>query len=637
MHKTLYIDVDEEITSIVDRVRKAQVEEVIVVVPKGALLIQSLVNLKLLKKEASRRKIKLIIVTQDKVGKKLIEKAGILVEGRMDGSMVEEEIFEKESQKSGLGVTQEFSEGNKAEESVIGSKDYFDESLPVSLGKEKVDKIGLESKKEDYCISESGLHPVTQPDGQFKAENGKEKKKGKAKIADIVTGSRARKGRKPKIAKPVVAQSKEISLSSSHFLLRETKRQKGLEAEKFFQSSNFKFFPHKEEKVLRTMRVKGKMRRYFTIFLISFFVLGGTAAAYFFLPRAVVVLHMKKQEKSVSMSVEARTGTSEIDGERGVVPAALLEVTKEKSGEFEATGSKSGAGKATGKVVIYNKFSSENQPLVATTRLETSDGKIFRITKNVVVPGMSKAGEETKPGAIEVEVVADKPGEEYNIEPTTFKIVGFKGGPKYEKFYAKSAEAMVGGAKGETAIVTSQDVAQAKEKLVTEAEREAKEELKKSLREGRFFFEDTVSANLLSSSSSVNIGSQAEKFTYDVSVKVQALSFAEEDIKELIRRKETDSFGTGVLQADFNRNLNYILSDLDIEKGLMRFEVRTDANIAGGVDLENFKKGILGKNSQELADLVKNYPAIKDVEVAFWPFFVSRIPINEGRVEIKID
>lgn len=101
-HKTLYIDVDEEITSIIDRVRKAQAGEVIIVVPKQALLIQSLVNLKLLKKEADRRKKRVMIVTQDKIGKKLIEKAGILVQKKATDNIADESdhyISEKEEKR----------------------------------------------------------------------------------------------------------------------------------------------------------------------------------------------------------------------------------------------------------------------------------------------------------------------------------------------------------------------------------------------------------------------------------------------------------------------------------------------------------------------------------------------------------
>ena len=43
--------------------------------------------------------------------------------------------------------------------------------------------------------------------------------------------------------------------------------------------------------------------------------------------------------------------------------------------------------KARGSLTVYNEYSSSPQTLVATTRFESPEGKIFRIEKNIVVPG----------------------------------------------------------------------------------------------------------------------------------------------------------------------------------------------------------------------------------------------------------
>ena len=55
-HQTIYLESDEEITSVVDRLRKSEAKEIILVIPKGTALLQSIVNLKLLKKEAEKLK-----------------------------------------------------------------------------------------------------------------------------------------------------------------------------------------------------------------------------------------------------------------------------------------------------------------------------------------------------------------------------------------------------------------------------------------------------------------------------------------------------------------------------------------------------------------------------------------------------
>src|SRR3989339_490922 len=101
MHQTFYIDIDEEITSIVERLRKSRVEEIIMVVPKRALLIQSIINLRVLKKEAEAIGLQLMIVTQDKLGKLLIEKAGILVQQKLDDVSDEEMLLGAEGVETG--------------------------------------------------------------------------------------------------------------------------------------------------------------------------------------------------------------------------------------------------------------------------------------------------------------------------------------------------------------------------------------------------------------------------------------------------------------------------------------------------------------------------------------------------------
>ena len=126
--------------------------------------------------------------------------------------------------------------------------------------------------------------------------------------------------------------------------------------------------------------------------------------------------------------------SAQIDAEN--IPIRVIDETQEVSLSYDVTGKNAASGKkAHGSVVIYNEYNSSPQTLVATTRLESSDGKIFRLTKNIVVPGTTVVGGSPQPGAIEAEVVADQAGSEYNIDQTKFTIPGFSGGPKFDKFY----------------------------------------------------------------------------------------------------------------------------------------------------------------------------------------------------------
>jgi len=61
----IYIDIDDEITTIIDKLRTADARIVALVLPKRATVFQSSVNMKLLKKTASESKKRLVLITSE--------------------------------------------------------------------------------------------------------------------------------------------------------------------------------------------------------------------------------------------------------------------------------------------------------------------------------------------------------------------------------------------------------------------------------------------------------------------------------------------------------------------------------------------------------------------------------------------
>jgi len=82
--KVIYIELDEEITSVYDRVKKLQFNDMYLVVPERAVLLQSVVNLKILKRKLSDIEKQIFIITTDPVGTKLAMQAGIKVFDKID-------------------------------------------------------------------------------------------------------------------------------------------------------------------------------------------------------------------------------------------------------------------------------------------------------------------------------------------------------------------------------------------------------------------------------------------------------------------------------------------------------------------------------------------------------------------------
>lgn len=61
----LYIDVDDEITTLIDRLRTSQQKIIVLVLPKRATVLQSIVNMKLLKRAADEQKKHVVLVTNE--------------------------------------------------------------------------------------------------------------------------------------------------------------------------------------------------------------------------------------------------------------------------------------------------------------------------------------------------------------------------------------------------------------------------------------------------------------------------------------------------------------------------------------------------------------------------------------------
>src|SRR3989339_681891 len=100
------------------------------------------------------------------------------------------------------------------------------------------------------------------------------------------------------------------------------------------------------------------------------------------------------------------------------VPGIVRQITIEDKKEYQASGSNVIGKEVVGKIDIINDY-NKNQPLVATTRLISSDGKLFRLKETVNVP----VG-----GLKDVEIYADEAKPEMATGPTTFTIPGLWAG-----------------------------------------------------------------------------------------------------------------------------------------------------------------------------------------------------------------
>ena len=607
MYQIFYIDIDEEITSIIDRLRKSKTDEVYLVVPKRALVLQSMVSLKLLRKDGERLKKKIMIVTQDEMGKMRVEKSGIKTVASLEG------LEEKNRVKKEVTVSKIIEVNNHA--------------IPYVKKNHKINRILEIGSKEFYNSNEDSekRNPVLkkiihQPISHSLKENEIMIKKENEEMLLLTKKREA---------------EREIEISSDN---QEEEELEELFAPKLevFKKTKKMEQTIEEEKIRSEIPDSGKVKKLVLIFLtISFLVVAGIVA-FLLIPKAKIIVSLEENSMNVNFSVKASPVFS-VSFSDLTIPARMVDKETSFTMNFSSTGKKSSSNqKARGTVTIYNEYNSSPQPLVATTRLLAQNGKLFRLTKGVVVPGMTKIGGNIQPGAIEAEVIADQAGSEYNIEPATFSIPGFEGSQKFQKFYAKSTKVMMGGGSNgsETGIISQEDINMAKNKTESEARKKIEEEIRSDLNKGEVFLAEMAEGSIIASIASARAGDVGETFEYKVSYKIKALVFSEEDLKNLIMKKLENGNDFSDMEIS-SIKIEYSQPSLNMTEQSVVINFNAKVFSKASFDAEKFKEDILGKSGDQVQAIIKKYSQIENVDIEFWPvFFPEKIPLIGNRVEV---
>src|SRR3989344_1143827 len=198
-------------------------------------------------------------------------------------------------------------------------------------------------------------------------------------------------------------------------------------------------------KVSRKKESKRRKPRYSLWLVAAVSVVFLFFAVSYLLARASITINPKTKDVAFNQNLVAVKGASA----EGSLSFDVIELSGEENKVVQGGAVADTLIAARGTVLIYNSYSTATQRLDINTRLEGSNGKMYKTEKAVVVPGMKG----TTPGSVEVGIYAAEAGEASNSEPLDFQVFGFKGTSKYSKFYARSKGVITGGIKGKVSII----------------------------------------------------------------------------------------------------------------------------------------------------------------------------------------
>lgn len=700
MKHKIYIDNNDEITTIVEKLRIAQAVDILMVVSQNSLLLQSVINLRLLEREAMKCRKKITIATHDEEGATLAEKVGILVDRNYSEYAENKKRFDQKAQQDHLVSddiqTQDLSQmkgtqqvlvtdqqeqekdtlksvavrGAVQEKKIMPTMDGMVvqssqkvreasvaqpvEQMPI----EEVETAWSSSDTDNVQNSQLQENPVnTSPDSKFEANLGTDQffsfsqKRNASEVviknerdyernlinSDLVTGAsidiETKEGQGTKKKKwnataaivTVQQPQKTTAQVPKNLSSAENSTQKPWQQKKeelisdFYQQEQRTPIKKKKEKLSHTSH--GIFSHLTKIVAVLAIILAIATSLFIFLPKTDMHIILKRTTEMADLTIDAVTSANTVDIERRIIPGTMIAINVTRTASFPSTQEiTSSQQKAHGQVTLYNEFGADEQQLVATTRLESSDGRIFRLVKGVRVPGVK----DGKPGQIKVSVVADSAGSEYDIGPDNFTIPGLSDSQKFRKIYGKSDEAMRGGGSGGKTLLTvsEEDLAAAEKSMKETFAEDIRIQIVSVVEEngGGIFLEDTVDIGDVIGNASVTVETAVDRFDYTLTAPVKVISFSGDDVYTILDAAIIKKIDNDAMALEGEIMIVYGDADTKYEKEELSLDVKGEGSYVASVDEEAFRRDVLGKTIEEITTSIhEKYVSIDRIDFNFAP------------------
>ena len=325
------------------------------------------------------------------------------------------------------------------------------------------------------------------------------------------------------------------------------------------------------------------------------------------------------------------------DSSSGALSFDLVVINGDENKIIQANGEKDVSSKATGTVVIYNAFSSSAQALNIDTRLEGSNGKIYKTLTKTVVPGMGKDG---IPGSVEVKIYGSAAGVEYNSAPLDFKIFGLKGTPKYSKIYGRSKGEITGGFVGKAPDVSDTDKTSAINELKTNLQAKLLKNATDQIPNGFILFKDATFLNIDDSSITSSYNTD-NSMTLALKGTLYGILFNEQKLTQKIAQDKVDKYDGSDVYISNIRDLTFTLANKDNitfdNLQNIDFILSGPAKFVWRFDTDKFTTDLLGKSKNDFSKVLKQYPNINSATLMLSPIWRMSIPdkVKDIKVIVK--
>jgi len=579
MNEIIYLEPSEEITSLIDRLRTVPGSSVAFVIPRGATIAQSIVNLKLLKKSAGEMQKEISLVATDRISRNLASQIGLTVYSK---------VSEAQKAKPTTKVLEDLPKNGEDDDS---SNSQF-----------RVNNYYREKSRED------------DEDEDIKSEL--------KEMAENTNDQEDDEVEKPQSNPNHNEDDKEEVEIKKRPLRHEEEPPRHIEP------------PDHAPKPQENHSTNIKGSRKIILVFASIFVVILIVSAGLLLPRATAKIQVKTEDFSAEKELTVDRNAKNKDVNKLTTPGNLVETEKEISKQFDATGKKDIGEKATGTLTFSNNAGVDDQ-IAAGTTVKSSGGVEFTVNQAVTVPkataSVNAGGQvQLNAGKANGKVTAKNSGEKSNLPSTTlYSVTG--------KSLITALGETAGGVSKELKVVTDDDISKAEASVKEELLKSAKDELIELAKKDKLsIFEDSAKSEVISFSSSKNANDEADKFDYTMKIKFYAIGFIKGDLNSMVIESSEKSLGDDKMLIDPEKaEINYELTDSNIDTGILTIKSKITGRSGQKLVDATIKNQIKGKSASSAKEIIMNNEGVEkvDVELKFNPF--NRIPFLTRNISLS--
>lgn len=577
MNEIIYLEPDDDITSVIGRIKEITPSAVSLVIPRGGNIAQSIVNLKLLKREIEKIDKSVSLVANDKISKNLASQVGIAVYSTVQ-------------------------EAKNAKPSVIpAAASEFGESIKINRYNKEEDEVALAEQQASPTINDV-VHEDPAPPPPVPAP---------VKEAEPEPIRHT--------PPPPVHSERPIKHIGTHA---------GSEA-----AAGSRFRSHNVSSRKKTIIIIVSVA--VVLLLATSVVLLPKADASIILKTESIKADPTVTLDKNIVAVDAKAGNVP-----GTYVFSEGELTKEFTATGSKNAGTKATGQVVFYNYDYQDTNPKNiaagTTIVASGKnFVTSAAVTIPGASATIVQGAIKV---TPSVSAKVTITASDAGEEYNLAASRFDVSGYSAAQK-QLVYAQSDAALSGGTTKKITVVSDDDLKKAKDDTQAELDQKIISALSdKESKDNKKIINSQVKISDSSTEASKKSGDEATTFTYKIVAKGETLAYSEPQLREAIAAKVSADLPIDQMLVNPDKTeLTFDVKDANLDSGKYTLLVHFNGKKGKKYDTATIQKQITNQRYGTALETIQNLAEVEKATLTVWPKFIPRTPILKSRVNVKFD